>query len=86
MDNTALLSNFMASYVKHFGQKFKVASFGYSRLTDLIKAIPEVAEVCPEINSRTVNVLPFAVNVLPKAESAAVHVFCKVMCVSSLLT
>ena len=46
-DNTALLSNFMASYVKHFGQKFKVVSFGYSRLTDLIKAIPEVAEVSP---------------------------------------
>lgn len=44
-DNAVLLSNFMASYVKHFGQKFKVALFGFSRLTDLIKAIPDVAEV-----------------------------------------
>lgn len=40
-----LLSNFMASYVKHFGQKFKLSSFGFARLTDLIKAVSSVAEV-----------------------------------------
>ena len=44
-DNSVLLSNFMACYVKHFGQKFKLSSFGFNRLTDLIKAVSSVAEV-----------------------------------------
>ena len=42
---SVLLSNFMASYVKHFGQKFKLSLFGFTRLTDLIKAVSSVAEV-----------------------------------------
>ena len=44
--SSVLLSNFMASYVKHFGQKFKLSSFGFTRLTDLIKAVGSVAQVC----------------------------------------
>ena len=43
--HSVLLSNFMASYVKHFGQKFKLSSFGFTRLTDLIKAVSGVVEV-----------------------------------------
>ena len=44
-NSSVFLSNFMASYVKHFGQKFKLSSFGFTRLTDLIKAVSDVAEV-----------------------------------------
>ncbi len=41
----------MASYVKNFGQKFKLSSFGFTRLTDLIKAVSSVAEVSTCVNT-----------------------------------
>jgi len=31
--------------VKCFGQKCKIATFGFSKLTDLIEAVPKVAKV-----------------------------------------
>ncbi|XP_028415936.1 meiosis regulator and mRNA stability factor 1-like [Dendronephthya gigantea] len=55
--HSILLSNFMASYVKHFGQKFKLSSFGFTRLTDLIKAVSSVAEIEGVGDQRTVKLV-----------------------------
>ncbi|XP_046855493.1 meiosis regulator and mRNA stability factor 1-like isoform X2 [Xenia sp. Carnegie-2017] len=56
---SVLLSNFMASYVKHFGKKFTLSSFGYNRLPDLIKAFPSVAEIEGVGDQRTVKLIEF---------------------------
>lgn len=39
------LGNFVSTYMKFFGQKCKIATFGFSKLTDLIEAVPKVAKV-----------------------------------------
>ena len=44
-DGTIALGNFVSTYMKFFGQKCKIATFGFSKLTDLIEAVPKVAKV-----------------------------------------
>ena len=45
-DGAIALGNFVSTYMKSFGQKCKIATFGFSKLTDLIEAVPRVAKVC----------------------------------------
>ena len=45
-DGVIALGNFVSTYMKFFGQKCKIATFGFSKLTDLIEAVPNVAKVC----------------------------------------
>jgi len=44
-DGVIALGNFVSTYMKFFGRKCKIATFGFSRLTDLIEAVPSVAKV-----------------------------------------
>lgn len=44
-DGMIALGNFVSTYMKFFGQKCKIATFGFSKLTDLIEAVPKVAKV-----------------------------------------
>ena len=44
-DGFIALGNFVSTYMKFFGQKCKIATFGFSKLTDLIEAVPKVAKV-----------------------------------------
>ena len=44
-DGVIALGNFVSTYMKFFGQKCKIATFGFSKLTDLIEAVPTVAKV-----------------------------------------
>ena len=44
-DGVIALGNFVATYMKYFGHKCKIATFGFSKLTDLIEAVPGVAKV-----------------------------------------
>ena len=44
-DGVIALGNFVSTYMKFFGQKCKIATFGFSKLTDLIEAVPKVAKV-----------------------------------------
>ena len=44
-DGAIALGNFVSTYMKFFGQKCKIATFGFSKLTDLIDAVPTVAKV-----------------------------------------
>ena len=44
-DRLIALGNFVSTYVKFFGRKCKIATFGFSKLTDLIEAVPDVAKV-----------------------------------------
>ena len=45
-DGVIALGNFVSTYMKFFGQKCKIATFGFAKLTDLIEAVPNVAKVC----------------------------------------
>ena len=45
-DGVIALGNFVSTYMKFFGQKCKIATFGFSKLTDLIEAVPNVVKVC----------------------------------------
>ena len=59
-DGLIALGNFVSTYMKFFGQKCKIATFGFSKLTDLIEAVPKVAKVSlilvlyPKINYNVV--------------------------------
>lgn len=44
-DGVIALGNFVATYMKYFGHKCKIATFGFSKLTDLIEAVSGVAKV-----------------------------------------
>ena len=44
-DRVIALGNFVSTYMKFFGRKCKIATFGFSKLTDLIEAVPSVAKV-----------------------------------------
>lgn len=44
-DRLIALGNFVSTYMKFFGRKCKIATFGFSKLTDLIEAVPNVAKV-----------------------------------------
>ena len=44
-DRLIALGNFVSTYMKFFGRKCKIATFGFSKLTDLIEAVPDVAKV-----------------------------------------
>lgn len=44
-DGVIALGNFVSTYMKFFGQKCKIATFGFSKLTDLIEAVPKIAKV-----------------------------------------
>ena len=44
-DGMIALGNFVSTYVKFFNQKCKIATFGFSKLTDLIEDVPRVAKV-----------------------------------------
>lgn len=44
-DGVIALGNFVSTYMRFFGQKCKIATFGFSKLTDLIEAVPAVAKV-----------------------------------------
>lgn len=44
-DGVIALGNFVATYMKYFGHKCKIATFGFSKLIDLIEAVSGVAKV-----------------------------------------
>lgn len=44
-DKVIALGNFVSTYMKFFGRKCKIATFGFSKLTDLIEAVPGIAKV-----------------------------------------
>ena len=44
-DKVIALGNFVSTYMKFFGRKCKIATYGFSKLTDLIEAVPAVAKV-----------------------------------------
>ena len=44
-DRLIALGNFVSTYMKFFGRNCKIATFGFSKLTDLIEAVPDVAKV-----------------------------------------
>ena len=44
-DGAIALGTFVANYMKYFGHKCKIATFGFSKLTDLIEAVSGVAKV-----------------------------------------
>ncbi|KAJ7340352.1 hypothetical protein OS493_003095 [Desmophyllum pertusum] len=44
-DRVIALGNFVSTYMRFFGQKCKIATFGFSKLTDLIEAVPKVAKI-----------------------------------------
>lgn len=44
-DRVIALGDFVSTYMKFFGRKCKIATFGFSKLTDLIEAVPSVAKV-----------------------------------------
>ena len=63
-DRLIALGNFVSTYMKFFGRKCKIATFGFSKLTDLIEAVPNVAKV--RIESKYIyRKLPFRSPPLP---------------------
>lgn len=44
-DGAIALGTFVANYMKYFGHKCKIATFGFSKLTDLIEAVSGVAKI-----------------------------------------
>lgn len=44
-DGVIALGNFVSTYMKFFGRKCKIATFGFAKLTDLIEAVSSVAKV-----------------------------------------
>ena len=48
-DRSIALGNFVSTYIKVFGRKCKVSTFGFSKLTELIEAVPKVAKVRMEL-------------------------------------
>ncbi|XP_022794519.1 meiosis regulator and mRNA stability factor 1-like [Stylophora pistillata] len=44
-DHAIALGNFVSTYMKYLGQKCKIATFGFSKLTDLIEAVPDIAKI-----------------------------------------
>lgn len=45
-DGVIAVGKFVSSYSKYFSQDCKMATFGFSKLHDLIEAVPNVAKVC----------------------------------------
>ena len=44
-DGCIALGNFVSVYMRFFGRKCKIATFGFSKLTELMEAVPQVAKV-----------------------------------------
>ena len=44
-DGCIALGNFVSTYMRFFGRKCKIATFGFAKLTELIDAVPQVAQV-----------------------------------------
>lgn len=49
-DHVVTLGNLVSVYQKSFGHRCKVSNFGFSKLTDLIDAVPHIAKVPKSIN------------------------------------